>query len=67
MTTDRLHVLKKSGSATSEVFKFFGVFLLKIKFEFARKTVLWKTTKEFKFIPAPFLVETEMSKNSFLD
>lgn len=49
----------------SEVLKFFGIFILSTRFEFSNKSELWATEPKTKYIPAPILGRTGITKQRF--
>ena len=60
--------LEKHSFATTtrgELFKFFGLLILATKFEFGNRSSLWRTTADFKYIPAPCFGRTGMSRERF--
>lgn len=48
-----------------ELLQFFGVLILITKFEFGKRSSLWSTTARSKYIPAPALGRTGMSRQRF--
>jgi hypothetical protein len=67
LTSEALVKDRKKSTTKGEILKFFGVCILITRFEFSRRAALWSTTAPSKYIPAPCLGKTGMSRNRFDD
>mmetsp|Transcript_8981 Transcript_8981/g.13805 ORF Transcript_8981/g.13805 Transcript_8981/m.13805 type:complete len:99 (+) Transcript_8981:258-554(+) len=59
---DKATVKRTTGE---EILKFFGLCLLMTRFEFGNRASLWLTTAPWKYIPAPRLGDSGMSRDRF--
>ena len=65
LTNNRLQAAGKTTTTRGELLKFFGVLILITRFEFGSRSSLWSTIAPSKYIPAPALGKTGMSRNRF--
>lgn len=64
-TSDKLHNISEAITSQTEILKFFGLLILLTRFEFHNRRDLWSSTRTSKYIPAPNLSETRMSRHRF--
>jgi Transposase IS4 len=67
LTNHELAKLEMNATNTSELLKFFGVLILMTTYEFTSRESLWSSTAPMKYLPAPHLGLTGMSKHWFED
>lgn len=68
MVVNTSAALRKAGEEetnTGELLKYFGVSILITNFEFSQRSDLWSATSKNKYIPAPALGKTGMSRNRY--
>eukprot|EP00978_Attheya_sp_CCMP212_P020223 scaffold57618_cov57-Attheya_sp.AAC.1 len=65
LTSEELIKDKKKPTAKGEILKFFGMLILITRFKFSRRSSLWSNVAPSKYIPAPALGKTGMSRQRF--
>lgn len=65
LTNAELVKISQAVTTSQEVLKFFGVLILITRFEFTTRASLWSSVATSKYLPAPALNKTQMSRNRF--
>ena len=65
LTNEKLQAAGKTQTTKGEILKFFGILILITKFEFGSRASLWATIAPSKYVPAPQLGKTGMSRTRF--
>jgi hypothetical protein len=65
LTSEQLIKDNKKPTTKGEILKFFGMLILITRFEFSNRSSLWSNVAPSKYIPAPALGKTGMSRHRF--